>query len=43
MSFVKHGSGEILPEPEEKKTAASKEWTEQDQRELAVEGNEEDK
>lgn len=36
MGFIKHGSGEILPENEGQKTA-SKDWSEQDQQELADE------
>ena len=43
MGFVKHGVGDVLPEPKEKKTAASKEWTESDQRELSAENDQADK
>ena len=42
MGLVKHGTGDILPEPGQK-TASDKEWTEQDQQELQEENDQADK
>lgn len=40
VGFVKHGHGEVLPEPEDNKKTASENWSEQDQQELADENKE---
>lgn len=37
MSFQKHGEGKVLRDEDQKKTAATKEWTEEDQEELEEE------
>lgn len=40
VGLVKHGSGEVLPEPEDNQKTASQNWTEQDAKELADENEE---
>lgn len=37
MGFVKHGTGEVLPESEQEQKTAKANWTERDQVELAQE------
>ncbi len=45
MGFTKHGVGEILPEQDESitKDAASKDWSDKDQRELDAENEKADR
>lgn len=43
MGFRKHGEGEILLDETQKKTAASKDWTEKDQAALDAENASVDK
>ena len=42
MGFVKHGVGEVLPDPEDNQKTAAANWTEKDQQELAAENEEQD-
>lgn len=44
MSFIKRGTGEVLPESSEQhKTASNQNWTDKDERELAQENEQADR
>lgn len=43
VGIVKHGTGEVLRDDEGQKTAASKDWSEQDEQALDSENTETDK